>query len=43
MPLVRALYSLPGIVTISSCEGHPERDGDTAESHVGWKIRALRA
>ncbi|MGW9032200.1 hypothetical protein ACWGQ5_51100 [Streptomyces sp. NPDC055722] len=40
VPLVRALYSLPGIVTISSCEGHPDRDGDKAEWHIGWKLRS---
>ncbi|MEU1600683.1 hypothetical protein ABZ468_50135, partial [Streptomyces sp. NPDC005708] len=39
-PLVRPLSSLPGIVTISSCEGHPERDGNDAEWHVGWKLRS---
>jgi hypothetical protein len=37
---VRAFSCIPGITTVSSCEGHPERDGDEAEWHIGWRIIA---
>lgn len=39
VPLVRVLSRFPGIVTVSSCEGHPERSG-AAEWHVGWCMRS---
>lgn len=39
-PLVRAFVAFPGITTVSSCEGHPERDGEEAEWHIGWKLRS---
>lgn len=38
--LVRAFSKMPGITTVSSCEGHRERDGDEAEWHIGWALRS---
>ncbi|OEJ21082.1 hypothetical protein [Streptomyces subrutilus] len=41
--LVRAFSRMPGIITVSSCEGHPERDGEKADWHIGWKLRSADA
>lgn len=40
VPLVRAFQQLPGIHTKSSCAGHPDRDGASAEWHIGWVLRS---
>ncbi|WP_167163176.1 hypothetical protein [Streptomyces sp. MBT27] len=38
--VVRAFADLPGITTVSSCQGHPDRDGPAAEWHIAWVLRS---